>query len=101
MAEDKRHESEEELYEEEIFTLTDEEGVETQFALLGSCEYEGNTYLALMPVDGNDDDYVILRIEVDEDGEEILATIEDDDEFDKVADLFEDELFSDIDHDAE
>ena len=35
----------------------------------------------------------------DEDGEMMLVTIDDDDEFDAVADIFDDELFSDIDYD--
>ena len=36
---------------------------------------------------------------VDEDGEEILVSVDDDDEFDRVSDIFEDEVFSDIDYD--
>jgi len=91
----------EELYGDEIFTLTDEEGNESQFELLGSHEVDGVTYLALVPVDENSDEYVILRLEVDENGEETLVTIDDDDEFDRIADIFDDELFGEIDYDAE
>ena len=39
------------------------------------------------------------KLEKDEDGEDILVTVDDDDEFDRVSDIFEDEFFSDIDHD--
>ena len=56
--------------------------------------------MALVPV-GEDEEYVILRSEIDENGEESLVTIDDDDEFDRVADIFDDELFSEVDYDAE
>jgi len=89
----------EELYGDEIFTLTDEEGNENEFALLGSTVIDDVTYLALEPIaDNPDGEYVILKVE--KDGEdEILVTIDDDDEFDRVADFFEDELFSEVDYD--
>ena len=87
---------------EDIYTLTDEDGVEMQFRLLASAEIEGTEYLALIPVAENEaEEYVILKREQDENGEDILVTIDDDDEFDRVADLFEDELFGEIDYDGE
>ncbi|MBQ3183623.1 MAG: DUF1292 domain-containing protein [Clostridia bacterium] len=89
-----------EIFEGEFYTLTDEEGNESQFELIGSCELDGKTYMALVPV-GEDEVYVILRSEIDENGEESLVTIDDDDEFDRVADIFDDELFSEVDYDAE
>ena len=87
-------------FEQELFTLTDEEGVESDYELIGSMELDGVTYVALLPVEGADDEYVILKLTEDEDGDEMLVTIDDDDEFDKVADAFEDEFMGDIDHDA-
>lgn len=87
-----------EIYEGEFYTLTDEDGNESQFELIGSCELDGNTYMALVPV-GEDEEYVILKREVGDDGEETLVTIDDDDEFDRVADIFDDELFAEIDYD--
>ncbi len=93
---------EEEMYED-IYTLTDEDGNEMDFRLLSSTEYNGFTYHAMVEIDkdGNDksDEYVVLRAEKDENGEESLVTIDDDDEFDAVADIFDDE-FADIDYDA-
>ncbi len=102
---DKKNEIEEnEEYDPEIYTLTDESGNELHFALLGTLEHNGETYKALIPVneDGEEEssEYVILKCSVDEDGEDILETIEDDDEFDEVADIFDDE-FSDILYDDE
>lgn len=87
---------------EDIYTLTDEDGVEMQFKLLASAEIEGVEYLALIPEQDNEaEEYVILKREQDENGEDILVTIDDDDEFDRIADLFEDELFGEIDYDAD
>lgn len=87
---------------EELFTLTDEEGNESQFALLGELEIDGNLYIALIPADNADaDEYVVLKVTVDENGEEILVTIDDDDEFEKVADAFEDQFVGDFDLDAQ
>ena len=62
-------------------------------------ELDDNTYVALLPVEGAEDEYVILKVEKDENGEEFLSTIEDDEEFDKAADAFEDEFMSEIDYD--
>ena len=87
-------------FEQEVFTLTDEEGNESDFEFIGRIELDNNTYVALIPVEGTEEEYVILKVETDENGEETLITIEDDDEFDKVADAFEDEFMSEIDYDA-
>ncbi len=83
----------------EIYTLTDEEGNENEFELLGTYEKDEKTYLALVPLADEDGEFVILRAEVDENGEELLETIDDDDEFYAVADYFEDTLFDEIDYD--
>lgn len=84
-------------FEEEIFTLTDEEGNESKFALLATHELSGVTYVALEPVEDNENgEYVILRLDYDaENDEEILVTIDDDDEFDTIADIFDDLFFND------
>lgn len=91
-------------YDPEIFTLTDEDGNELNFALLGSLEHEGAEYRALIPVgeDGEEEseEYVILKCGEDENGEPVLETIEDDEEFDKIADIFDDE-FANIFYDEE
>lgn len=87
-------------FESEIFTLTDEEGNESKFELIGNLDIDDNTYVAMTPVDGNDEEYVVLKVIEDENGEETLVTIDDDDEFDKVADAFEDEFMSEFDYDA-
>ena len=85
---------------ENIFTLTDEEGNESEFELLGELNIDDITYLALIPLDGDEDEYVILKVEVDENGDELLVTIDDDEEFDRVADAFEDTFMGEIDLDG-
>ena len=97
---------EEKNMEFDCYTLTDENGKESQYELLATCEMNGNTYYALIPVDASEEDdvleYVILKLEKEVDGEEFLVSIDDDDEFDDVADYFDDFLSQEeIDYDAE
>ena len=84
--------------------LTDEEGKEIEFEIIGQCEKNDQKYFAMIPVEDDDKsedvlEYVILKVEV-VDGEEVLVTVDDPDEEDDVADYFDD-LFSqaiDSDH---
>lgn len=66
-------ENEEILQEEEsILTLTDENGVETNFEYMDCIEYEGREYLILMPEESNE--IVILEVQpVDEENENYIA----------------------------
>lgn len=68
-------ENEELLQEEEsILTLTDENGVETQFEYMDCIEYEGKEYLVLIPLEEDANQLVILEVEpVDEENENYLA----------------------------
>ena len=94
----------EELFEEdEIITLTDEDGNDEKFIVLCVIEYKGKEYYALLPekpADGEDDGYVILRAD-EEEGESMLVTIDDDAEFDEVADQIDEYLNSEIDFDED
>lgn len=96
---------ENEKMDDGIYTLTDENGQESQFELVGTCEYKGVQYYAMIPVEesgkGADEytEYVILKSVMD-DGEEMLVTIDDDEEFDEVADYFDDLLTGEVDYDA-
>jgi len=71
-----------------IVELIDDEGNEVDFEHLMTLEYEGNSYICLVPVepmeDVAEDELVILRIETDEEGNDMYATIESDDELDAV-----------------
>ena len=84
-----------EAFEErdDIITLTDEEGNETDFQVIDGAEYNGKTYLMLIEAEAADDDSadaMILRLD-EEGGEEILSTVDDEDEFNAVAKLFEEQ----------
>ena len=100
MAEDKN--MEEEYFETEIYTLTDEDGKDEEFELIGKYMEDGVTYNALVPADESkqNGEYILLRREVDENGDVYLVTIEDDEEFDRIADIF-DESFNDLDYDED
>ena len=85
------------LPEEEmnIITLTDENGVDTEFEYLDVIEYQGNEYLILMPVEDESGEIVILLIEpVDEETENYLA-VEDEATLEAVFQLFK-ERYQDI-----
>ena len=92
---------EEEMEEVDVVTLTDESGEELDFVVLGEAELDGNAYMALEPVENPDGEYVILKKVAAEDGEIDLISIDDDDEFERISDFFEDELFGEVDYDAE
>lgn len=84
----------------EILSLTDEDGKEIDFEYIGTVEFEGNEYYALVPLEDNDEGaYIILRAEDAGNGDVNLVSIDDDDEYDAVADLVEDEFLSEIDYD--
>ena len=93
--------SEEELEEIDVVTLTDENGEELDFVVLGEAEIDGVVYMALEPVENPNEEFVILKQVAAEDGAIDLVSIEDDDEFERVSDFFEDELFGEIDYDVE
>ena len=86
------------LNEEElnVLTLTDENGVDTEFEYLDVIEYQGKEYLFLAPLDEEDSDgIVILEIEpVDEENENYLA-VEDEAVLEAVYGLFK-ERYKDI-----
>jgi uncharacterized protein YrzB (UPF0473 family) len=87
-------ENEEILQEEEsVLTLTDENGVETNFEYLDCIEYEGIEYLVLMPEDTNE--IVILEVQpVDEENENYVA-VESEDILDAVYGIFK-ERYKDV-----
>ena len=79
----------EELVEEfDTILITDEDGIETEFMIIDSLEFEGNTYILVLEsalIDDEDAEAMVLK-KVAEDGEEdSYELIEDDEEFDKVA----------------
>ncbi len=91
-------------FESEYYTLTDEDGNEIRFEVIASAEIDGTMYYAMIPVDDQPEEedvyeYVILKADKDEDGEDILVTVDDDEEFDNIADYFDDMLSDEADYD--
>ena len=88
---------ENEDYGNDIVTLVDENGKETEFEIVDSLVTENNEYFALIPTETadnlSDDDgqLVILKV-VEEDGAEFLEPIEDDEEFEEISEIFIDRL---------
>ena len=83
--------------EEEVstLTLTDENGVDTEFEYLDCIEYEGKEYLFLLPIDDEENGIVILEVEpVDEETENYLS-VTDTDILDTVYGIFK-EKYQDV-----
>ena len=94
----------ENIMENDYFTLTDEDGNEIEFEMIAQCEKDGHKYFAMIPVeeDQKEDDiceYIVLKL-TEEDGEEFFVTVDDDDELDEIADYFDDLFSQEIDYDA-
>ena len=81
--------------ESSIISLTDENGVETEFEYLDCIEYGGKEYLVLIPAQEDADEIVVLEIEpVDEENENYLA-VEDEATLDAVYAIFK-ERYKDV-----
>lgn len=82
----------------DFMTIVDEDGTEYELEVLSSLEYDGNTYLAVIPA-GNEDEELQVSIlkSVEEDGEPILCAIEDESELQAVYDLMMDQLYEEED----
>ena len=84
------------LYGSDFMTIVDEDGTEFELEVLSTLEYNGSTYLAVIPAGEEDDGNLEVSIlkSVDEDGEPILCAIEDEAELQAVYDLIMDELYA-------
>jgi len=75
----------------DIVVLYDEEDNECRFEVLAVLDVDDGRYAILMPEGGDEDEEeaYVLRIEQDENGEEILVGIDDDEELDTVVEAYE------------
>ena len=84
-------------YGNDIVTLVDENGKETEFEIVDSLVTDNNEYFALIPTETaenlseDDGELVILKV-VEENGEEFLEPIEDDEEYESIAEIFMERL---------
>ena len=80
-----------EEYGNDFIVLTDEDGNEEEFEHLDTLEYNGQTYVALIPAQMSaldEAELVILRIVNEGEDDEMLETIDDDSELDLIYGMF-------------
>ena len=83
-------------YGSDFITIVDDEGNEYELEVLSELDYNGCTYLAVIPA-GESQEELELEVSIlkstDEDGESILATIDDEAELEAVYDLIMESLY--------
>ena len=82
----------------DFLTIADEDGNEYELEVLSTLEYNGCTYLAVIPAAESAEDLelgVTLLKSTEENGEAILTVIEDDAELEAVHDILMDSLYDD------
>ena len=83
-------------YGSDFITIVDDDGNEYELEVLSELEYNGCTYLAVIPAAGSQEDLemeVSILKSTEEDGENILSAIEDEAELEAVYDLIMDSLY--------
>ena len=87
-----------------IIVLTDEEGNEEQFEHIDTFDMNNNKYVVLLPVAENDDlddedegEIVFLRMDKDENGNEVLMGIDNEDELDEAFEVFKSRVMDEYD----
>lgn len=85
----------EDQFGSDFMTIVDEDGTEFELEVLSSLEYNGCTYLAVIPAGSEEEDSLEVSIlkSVDEDGEAILCAIEDENELETVYNLIMDQMY--------
>ncbi len=87
-------------YGSDFISITADDGTEFELEVLSTTEYNGCTYLAVIPAEENQD---VLRTEVsilksvEEGGEPVLYAVEDPDELETVYGLVMDSLYEEED----
>lgn len=97
----KRRSFMENQYGSDFITITDEDGKEYELEVLTTVEYNGDSYMAVIPAGAEDDDNLEVSIlkSIEEDGEPILCAIEDEEELKAVYDLIMDQLYEEEEDD--
>ena len=83
-------------YGSDFISIVDDDGNEYELEVLSTLEYDGNTYLAVIPAADSLEELqleVSILKSIEEDGEPILCAIEDEEELQAVYDLIMDELY--------
>ena len=89
----------EDRYGSDFITIVDEDGKEYELEVLSTLEYNGETYMAVIPADaGEEGAELSLEVNIlkstEEDGEPLLTAIEDEEELRAVYELIMEELYA-------
>ena len=87
-------------YGSDFLTIVDDDGNEYELEVLTTLEYNGESYMAVIPAGESQDQFeleVSIFKSVEEDGESVLCIIEDEQELQAVYDLIMDTLYEDED----
>lgn len=90
-------------YGSDFMTIVDEDGTEYELEVLSTLEYNGFSYLAVIPagLEEDADPEVSILKSVEEDDEPILCAIEDEQELQTVYDLIMDSLYAEEEEDED
>ena len=83
-------------FSSDFISIVDENGQEYELEVLSTLEYDGCTYLAVIPAGEHAEEFqleVSILKSVEEDGEDILCAIDDETELQAVYDLIMDSLY--------
>ena len=85
-------------YGSDFMTIMDEDGTEYELEVLTTIEYNGFSYLAVIPAGDEQTQFSDLQVSIlksiEEDGEPILCAIEDESELEVVNNLIMDSLYN-------
>ena len=83
-------------YGSDFISIVDDDGKEYELEVLSTMEWNGSTYMAVIPAEDSQDTLeleVSILKSVEEDGEPILCTIDDEQELETVYGLIMDSLY--------
>ena len=82
-------------YGSDFITISDEEGNEFELEVLSTVDWNGTSYMAVIPANTEEEEDLGVSIlkTIVEDGEEILSVIEDEQELQAVYDIIMDQLY--------
>lgn len=74
---------------DEIITLTDEDGISSDFKLLAKLDIEDEEYAVVAPIDSDSDEAIALKMEKVSEDEYEFVTVEDDETLDMISEAYE------------
>jgi len=85
---------------DDVLVLMDEEGNETEFEYLDTVEMNSKEYVVLLPVQEEEsepaEEVLILKVEQDENGEDVFSSVDDEKELNEVFEKFKEQAGEDF-----